>query len=245
MVPTLELALNSSINFTRPSVSSETADAVLSLLIPLLKPIGDHARERVVTLDEHGEGRKRSKRRTIVDTGVFSKDRPEIFSYLTIGFNSTVRMLEGIGGTSKKTPAAIEQSQKTATDVKDAGCCPTVFVCRSALPEPVSQSFPILIAIASLRIESPQPMRLLELSARAEAAVSAALALPRVSVLAIQQDAPGAGLFLQFIREHVGPVALPWLSEAPSPTYLPVKFNAVKAVIGTKKSTCKRKRALG
>lgn len=158
-----------------------------------------------------------------------------------MGLNSTVRILEALVGGLGSSKSASGQSEASQKGPKDPDCPAVVFVCRSSLPEPVCQSLPVLVATASYRRQKAEPIRLVELSAKAEAVLSAALGLPRVSTFLVHHDAPGAGPLLRLIQEHIEPVEVPWLKEAPSTAYLPVKVNALEANIGSEKSSRKRK----
>ena len=213
--------------------------------MPFLKPVGDYALARLPTPNGRRRGKKHLKGRKIGDNDAPGQEQPEICAYVNIGFNSNVRTLEALVGGSETSTSASKQSQECQTGLKEPKYPPFVLVYRSALPAPISQSLPVLVAAASHHTGNAQPIRLVELSARSEAAVSAALGLPRVSVLSVQHDAPGVGPLLRLIQEHIKPVEVPWLKEAPFTAYLPVNVNAVEATIGSKKLSRKRKRASG
>ena len=226
---------------TRPPVSTEVADAILHLLLPLLKPVGDYTREHE-TRSKRRRKTKGSKSRAAGAAVPATTPHPAISSSLNVGFNSTIRMLEGLIGTSASSDSAIAQEGSLALGEESTSCPEVVFVCRSALPEPICQSLPVMIATASKRARAVDPILLVELSIKAEAAISAALALPRVSVLAIRHQASGTGPLLQLVREHIDPLEIPWLHEAPLSTYLPTKFNTVETTAGAKKSSSRKRK---
>ena len=181
---------------------------------------------------------KSAKRRK---SGEPSEKRPEISSHLNVGFNSTVRVLEELAGDPAQGFSTASETEAAVTAAVSSGYPAVIFVCQAALPGPVCQSIPILVATASQHKQNAEPLRLVGLSLSAEAAVSAALGLPRVSVLAVHHGAPGTGPLSQFVREHVEPIKVPWLHEVFSSSYLPVKVNAVEVAVGGKKSSRKRK----
>lgn len=109
-------------------------------------------------------------------------------------------------------------------------------MCKSALPVPIHQSIPLLVATASLRSEIDEQIRLINLSCDDGAAISAAVGLPRVSVLGIDVEAPGAGSLIQYVRQQIEPVRVPWMRGSLSASYLPVGVNAEESVVGLKDS---------
>lgn len=176
-----------------------------------------------------GNGRKK---RTASDLGQEDNaSKVSVLSYLTTGFNSTMRQLESSAKNATRLGATTQASET-------ANCYPSVIVARrTTFPALVDQSFPVLVATASRALN---PVRLVEMSANAEASLSAAMGIPRLSVLGIGVDAPGFGPLIAYVREHVGPIDAPWLMEMSTPLYRPLKINTAVA-IGPQKASRKRK----
>lgn len=96
---------------------------------------------------------------------------------------------------------------------------------------------PLLVATASLASPSSAPIGLITLPKGAEARLSVALALPRVGFVGLMNGAPHAAPLVEYVREHIPNVEVPWLKEAVAANYLPMKVNAVQTgtrVIGEK-----------
>ena len=87
---------------------------------------------------------------------------------------------------------------------------------------------PLLTATASLATPTTSPIRLVTLPKGAEARLCAALALPRVGFLGLMDGAPHATPLVEYVREHVPSVEVPWLKEAAVAKYLPLKVSAVQ-----------------
>jgi hypothetical protein len=114
-----------------------------------------------------------------------------------------------------------------------------VFVCRSAIPEPILQSIPILVAAASGATTAHESIRLFDISPETEAAIASALGMPRISVLGMEEKTTGAAPLIQLIRNSVEPVDAPWLKTADRPSYLPLKVNVSHTQEGRKKASQK------
>lgn len=96
---------------------------------------------------------------------------------------------------------------------------------------------PLLVATASLASPSSAPIGLVTLPKGAEARLSVALALPRVGFVGLMDGAPHAAPLVEYVREHIPNVEVPWLKEAVAANYLPTKVNAVQTgtrIIGDK-----------
>ena len=76
---------------------------------------------------------------------------------------------------------------------------------------------------ASLLHPDVPATRLVPLSPTAEARIAAALGLPRAGVVGIMEGAPGSGPLVEYVRQHVQPVEVPWIQEAAKGAYLPLQ----------------------
>src|SRR6185437_4148325 len=81
------------LTFPRPLVSIDQEAAIMTLLIPLLQPVGDFRRNHVPRSKGKGRAGKGStpsdKEQNSAPTSM-----PEIYDNLTVGFNTTIRRLE-------------------------------------------------------------------------------------------------------------------------------------------------------
>jgi ribonuclease P/MRP protein subunit POP3 len=208
--------------------------------VPLLKPIGDHNRNHVRISRGRGRRKRSSNWTGEGEQEIVVAERPKISLHVNVGFNSTVRKLESLAhrpGTHKQ----VGQEGAVSTGDAGFGFPAVVFVCKSALADPVSELIPLLVARASLHSEGADAIRLVDISASAEATLSAVLGLPRLAALAVDDDAPGAQPLINYLREEIEPIDASWLREVSTPAYLPLKVNTEEAVIGEKKASRKRK----
>jgi ribonuclease P/MRP protein subunit POP3 len=227
-------------------VSSEIAGAVLAFLAPFLKPMGDYTRNHVESSKGRGRARKKSKQTHNRDVSEpeLRVAIPSSSQHLRIGFNSNIRRLEELAHRSKSESPAKQTVTAPASEAS-SNFPAVMFVYRAAIPEPVSHSIPLLVAAASASSPEQEPIRLVELSANAEAELSTTLGIPRVSVLGVDDGAPEAGPLIQYVRSQLEPVRAPWLGKCPTTSYLPLKLNISEVSIGGKKLPRKREAEFG
>ncbi|KAH7348753.1 hypothetical protein BKA65DRAFT_266842 [Rhexocercosporidium sp. MPI-PUGE-AT-0058] len=181
---------------------------------------------------------------------------PEISSFMVVGLNSITRNLETLSQKSK--PAAIATTQEgpqlqphpetepettTTEDSKalkapreqpqETALPPTrhfaaIFVPRSSQPPILHAHLPQLIATASRAHPSYPATRLVQLPRECDARLCDALGLPRVSFIGILEGAPHTKALMEFVREHVLEIDVPWLKEVREEKYLSVKVNVVQ-----------------
>ena len=151
---------------------------------------------------------------------------PEIVAHLSIGFNSTERRLE----------AAAQRATPSASDACQADLKPlvAVFVDRSVCSPILYSHLPQLLTVASMVSPSDPTIRLVTLPEGSTARLSMALHIPRVSILGLGRDAPNTRPLVQFIREHVPPIEIPWLKNIQEGLYLPVAINSTTRIAPAK-----------
>lgn len=157
---------------------------------------------------------------------------PEIVAHLSIGFNSTERRLEAAA--QRATPMAI--SNQSASDACQADLKPlvAVFVDRSVCSPMLYSHLPQLLTVASMASPSDPTIRLVTLPEGSTTRLSIALHIPRVSILGLGRDAPNTRPLVQFIREHVPPIEIPWLKNIQEGLYLPVAINSTTRIAPAK-----------
>ncbi|KAI9791099.1 MAG: hypothetical protein M1816_004330 [Peltula sp. TS41687] len=206
---------------------------------------------------------------------------PLLTSYVTIGFNSTTRHLESLSQLSKPKssghsteksashahPTDSVHKDGTSSDIlsdsakaQEETTTPThhiaaVFVPRSSQPSVLHAHLPLLTYTASMAHPSLPPTRLVTLPKGSEVKLCDALALPRISFIGIMEQAPHASPLIEYVRQHVRAIDVPWLRPVARGEYLPVHINAIqttapvvsKAKKGTlnEEETPKRKRGPG
>lgn len=110
-----------------------------------------------------------------------------------------------------------------------------VFVARSGQSSAFHCHFPQMVALAAQSQPADSAVRLVGFSKACEDRLSEVLGIPRVSSIALREDAPLAKGLVDFVREHVAPVEISWLREVGAARFLETKIDAVPTKIGSKK----------
>ncbi|KAE9987041.1 hypothetical protein EG327_004025 [Venturia inaequalis] len=83
---------------------------------------------------------------------------------------------------------------------------------------------PLLAALSSKNHPALPPTRLVALSTGSEAKLCAALGIPRVGIVGLFEDAPGAKGLVEYVLENVDLVDVPWVKEAGKGEWLGTKI---------------------
>ncbi|RMD39554.1 hypothetical protein DV735_g5586, partial [Chaetothyriales sp. CBS 134920] len=217
-----------------PEISASVETDLLQLLRPLLESLGEY-RKRQGSISKGAGRRKKRKIVSSVDgrskDDVKESDRPD---WVKIGFNSVVRELETLATCSGTVLDGGEGASRTAATrrVRPAA----VIACPAAIPAPFLNALPLLVALASQTgDDSDQPIRLVGVSSHFETAVSKAVLLPRVGVMALYPDSEGSEALINYVRNEVPVLKVTWLEQARSSSYLPLKLQAVNVPEKSKK----------
>lgn len=163
---------------------------------------------------------------------------PEVALYLDVGLASISRHLEKLSSeaspattnedsTSRLVPSAlVDKGKSTGYSV--------IFVARSGQAPAFNSHFPQMVATAS-KTYPGQDIKLVGFSKPCADRLGTCLGIPRVSSLALRADMPQGEALVDFVREKVAPIDIPWLSQARSCTYLQTRIDAVETSVGTKK----------
>jgi len=169
---------------------------------------------------------------------------PEISSHILIGLNAITRHLETLSRnkrpeSQKLKPETIPTDdggklEAESTKVNEpihpgSQHLAAVFVCRLSQPSVLYAHLPQLIATASLALPHLPATRLVQLPQGCESRLCSSLGLHRASFVAIKEDAPYSKPLIGLVREIVPVIEVPWLKEAQSAQYKPVKINAISS----------------
>ena len=205
----------------------------------LLVPIGEHRSRRIHPSKGKRDKQKKSNKSKNTneaqhgDTDLPALQEPpmpEVFSYLTIGFNSTNRQLE-LEAQCSNQGNILSVSRRLAA----------IFAPRSDQAPILSSHLPLLVHTASLARSSSPAIRLVNLSKGAEARLCAAVHLPRVSFVGLFEDASNATPLINFVRERVTPIEVPWLKEVRMGVYMPVEIMALETTTPAESKAAKRR----
>lgn len=163
-------------------------------------------------------------------------ETPAIQQHLTIGFNSTTKHLESLAQASA--PQNTQNQEPKSSNVGNPIADPSdpdkpeaivaIFVPGSDQPSILYSHLPLLIKTASLASPSSPAPRLVSLPKGAEERLSAALSIPRAGLIGLMEGAPNTDSFIEFIRQQVPEVEVPWLREAAAGAYLPVNIKTIQ-----------------
>lgn len=205
----------------------------------LLVPIGEHRSKHI----DPSKGKRDKQRKSIrlktpnesqqEDTAPPALQKPpmpDVLSHLTVGFNSTSRQLE-------KEAQRSDQGDVLTVSRNLAA----IFVPRSDQAAILTSQLPLLVHTASLARSASPAIRLINLSKGAESRLCAALHLPRVSFVGLFEDAPNATPLIDFVRERVAPIEVPWLKEVGLGVYIPVEIKALKTTAPAEFKAAKRR----
>ncbi|OAG40312.1 hypothetical protein AYO21_05403 [Fonsecaea monophora] len=218
-----------------PTISPDTEQALLQLLLRLLQPIGDLRRDHVLRSKGKRRGGKINKK---IQEDSMPEWMPDVYDHLTLGFNTTVRRLESLAH-QRKPKVLSQHTNDDSSPGHTFANLSVVFVCRRNLPDIMTSSIPLLLASSA---PATTRARLVEWSSQAEEQVARALHQPRVGVLGIGEGAPGAETLLRFVQDNVDAVDVPWLDHTPKPTYHSVNIQTVESVSKPKATLQNRKR---
>lgn len=218
-----------------PHIQQDDQDSILELLCNLLSPLGEYRR----TYGSQSKGkRSKAKRKGQEQLGeapaaeALKPPPPELGRYVDVGLASITRGLQQAAAHGNPARAKT-RGGKGATGGGGAGIVPytVVFVARSGQSSAFHCHFPQMVAVAS----ESSPARLVGFSKACEDRLSECLGIPRASSVALRADAPQSQALLDFVRQKVAPVEIPWLREAATAGYQETKINTIEAPIGRKR----------
>lgn len=169
------------------------------------------------------EGRKRKRRFTVDQEDTQSAESestrnseppPPVLQHLLLGFNHVTRHLEELSTLSAPPHNFADDAASSAAKKAHIAA---VFLFHP-LDDLIYCHLPALCHTASLAHTERPPTRLVLLDAAAEKLVADAVGLPRLSVLGVvdaKEEGPAEmASLMQYLRDHVQPVDVPWLKDA-------------------------------
>lgn len=157
--------------------------------------------------------------------------------HLTVGFNTTTRYLELLA--QKFSPSTVKDENSGAVAAIKTPALPSldptntkplavVFIPSSSQPSVLYSHLPFLTKAASLAVPSSPPTRIMLLPEGAEDRLKTVLCIRRVGMVGLIDDAPNTSSLIEFIRDNVPELEVPWLQEAVMGAYLDVKIKAIQ-----------------
>lgn len=230
----------------------------------LLAPIGLHRRSFM----NPSKGKRKRKQQPNKDEGESSKPQvPEICAHVDVGLANISRTLQNMaagvatekskskgiisGPPTKESQAAAPENVKEkegengpkgnpdkAKSPPPSSPYSIIFVARSGQSSAFHCHFPQMVALASKSRPADKAIRLVGFSKACEERLSEALGIPRVSSIALREDAPALQVkgLLDYVRDHVPLVEVAWLNEASSGKYRETNIELVPTKIGQPKA---------
>lgn len=219
-----------------PRVSPEDQDTALELLCSLFSPLGDYRRAHLVP-SRGKRSKRKSKGKTSEDQNTEIEDTrpsppppPELSGFVDVGLASITRVLQQYGQASVVSSSSDKGSQRTSEGLPYT----MIFVARSGHSSAFHSHFPQMVAVASRSRPDQPAIRLVGFSKSCEDRLSDCLGIPRVSSVALRANAPLSKPLLDFVREKVPIVDIPWVKELTT-GFQETKVKTIEAPVGRKK----------
>lgn len=190
-------------------------ESLTELLCNIISPIGLHRTNH--SIPSKGKKDKKRKRALAIETLPIPVP-PTISSFVVVGLNNIVRRLASISHKSKPQSAVddhhadISLGKENKLNHRD-GHFAAILVVSPFTPPIVNSMLPQLVFTASLAPPELHKTRLVQLPKGCEGRFCQALGVPRVSCIGILEGAPQMKSFMEFIRERVPEVKIPWLED--------------------------------
>ncbi|KAF2674200.1 hypothetical protein BT63DRAFT_473972 [Microthyrium microscopicum] len=190
---------------TWPTIHPKLQQDLLTQLREIVGPLGAWRAKIILS---KGKRKRRRERKLGAAYKGYTRPRPpvpKISRSLTVGFNSTTRALEG------------ERNNGVDGGGKEEKPVRVVFVTHS-VDSMLYAHLPVLTSLARPAVQ------LVPLSEQSEKNIGEALGVPRVGMIGIREDAPGAIALFELLKE-VPAVEVPFLKESASGKWLGTKID--------------------
>ncbi|KAI0969305.1 hypothetical protein F4678DRAFT_473929 [Xylaria arbuscula] len=221
-----------------PCVLPNNQNTILELLCNLLSPLG-HYRAQHTQASKGSRAKKRKRmEKSSPETAPPVPPIPDLQSYVDIGLSCVSRCLQN--SASERFEIGSSRDGQRREETPPGRFYSVIFVTRSGQPNALSSHLPQMVAVAAKSHPSQPPTRLVELPRACEGRLCESLGIPRVSCVAICAGAPNSNALVDFAREHVATIKVPWFNEAADGDYRATKINSIETVIGASKKTQKK-----
>jgi ribonuclease P/MRP protein subunit POP3 len=138
---------------------------------------------------------------------------PEIQHHITIGLNSTSRLLESLIDPLAPKNTTNPSNTVTIESRSQPRRLAAIFLTATTQDYLPYSYLPTLTALASSTQPNKPPIRLIKLSAASENKLCESLGIPRLGVVGVLEEAPGATPLIEYVRENVDAVDVAWARE--------------------------------
>ena len=224
------IARYSGLKVSRPQIQPDDQQTILDLLCMLLADLGQYHRSLSVS-----KGKRRRWEKSKQENKELSESknlpRPEIKSYVLIGFNEVQRHLDTM--ILEKAGAKVNTTNDTDDGSKSQGTgkeLVAVFVDRSNQPLIMTRHLPNMMATAA---SNGLPLWLVTLPGGVGIQLGETVGIPRLTFCALLANAPGSIPLLHYLKEHIQPIQS---SRSLSATFLPLKVETYSIEVESKLS---------
>ncbi|KAI6530366.1 hypothetical protein MCOR10_003424 [Pyricularia oryzae] len=194
---------------------------------------GDYRRAHLVP--SKGKRTKKKSKKQASDGQTPGSERPrppppELSAFVDVGLASITRCLQQDSESSVISSSGDQQSPENLKGTPYA----MILVARSGHSSAFHSHFPQMVAMASKSHPDQPAIRLVGFSKSCEDRLSDCLGVPRVSSVALRPGAPLSKPLIEFVRQHVPVIEIPWVKEVVD-GYQETKIKTVEAPIGRKK----------
>lgn len=159
---------------------------------------------------------------------------PEVASCVDVGLSNITRNLQ-LNASSSALETEPKESQDASTP-KPQVSYSVIFVSRSGPPSALISHLPQMVAVASKSQQLAEPTRLVGFSKACEERLSSCMGIPRVTSVGLRVgEMAQLKAVVDFVRERVSAVDVPWLEHATKGTYRETKINTIQAPIGKRR----------
>ncbi|KAI0015937.1 hypothetical protein F4780DRAFT_783717 [Xylariomycetidae sp. FL0641] len=210
-----------------PGVDSDSQQTILELLCSLLAPIGKY-RLAYVKPSQGKRAKKRKRREASESDKMPLPPTPELLAHIDVGLPAVTRRLQD--AISRRSNSSTSKTTQPLDNLYSV-----IVIARSGQPNAFNDHLPQMVAMASKSHPSHAPIRLVGLSKACEDRLSEALGIPRASCIAIYKDAPNSKALVDYARQHVPILEMPWFEEASQAEYQETKINTIETFVGSAK----------
>lgn len=159
---------------------------------------------------------------------------PEVSGAVDVGLSTITRNLQLHA--SDPAPDAEPKEKRGTILTPQQVPYSVIFVSRSGPPSAFFSHLPQMVAMAAKSQQPAEPIRLVGFSKACEERLSACMGVPRVTSVALRMgEMAQLKAVVDFVRERVPEVDVPWLEQAAKGTYHETKINTIQAPIGNKR----------
>lgn len=204
----------------------------------LLFPIGQH-RNAYIKASKGKRTKRAAKRRRGQEGDETPSERPmppppEVAGCADVGLSNITRNLQ-LNASPYPLGTDSEENRDT-TAAKPQVSYSVIFVSRSGPPSALFSHLPQMIAMASKSQQLAEPIRLVGFSKACEERLSACIGIPRVTSVGLRAgEMTQLQAVVDFVRERVPPLDVPWLEQAAKGSYHETKINTIQAPVGKKR----------